>query len=416
MLDTMLSRRFNQLFDTEAMRTKARELTAIQRLRSIEPLDMLLAVVACAMGDEQRSIAAARRQFERLTGYMPEESSFYDRFNPGFAKLAQFSFETALASMSRRRRREIGRMLGAAKLIDLLAVDASQCALPQRAAGVLPSTNRARGGFKITALMSVMFQRLVSVQFTSARCHDRKAFVLPEVIKNRLLLMDRGYSDHRLFADIDDRDGFFLTRLKESSMPTIATIRTGLGQKHVGDELHADLPYRNVCDFDCEFRVGEETRLFRVVYLKIGSTHLWFVTNLDPDHFDAQAVATIYRMRWEIELLFKRLKTIGRVDQIQTGNPDIVHAFTYASLLGLVLSEEVCAEMRRSRPGIEPSPFRVYAVLLGHLPLLLRAFGTPCWSAECDALIAALWREGANPNPGRQYKSTEYARAVAEEA
>jgi hypothetical protein len=78
----------------------------------------------------------------------------------------------------------------------------------------------------------------------------------------------------------------------------------------------------------------------------------------------------------------------------------------------MVLSHDICALMRRCRPEVEPSPFRVSALLLKNLSSIIAAIGTPRLDAVLEAFIAALWREGVNPNPGRPYKATEYAWAL----
>ena len=67
------------------MMIESRRVGAIERMRELHPLDVLLSVVCCALGDEHRSIASARRLLFHLTGYMPEESSFYDRLNPAWS-------------------------------------------------------------------------------------------------------------------------------------------------------------------------------------------------------------------------------------------------------------------------------------------------------------------------------------------
>jgi IS4 transposase len=234
-----------------------------------------------------------------------------------------------------------------------------------------------------------------------------------------LLLFDLGYFDHGLFADIARRGGFFVSRLKESSFPFIETIRAGLGQCHVGKALDGSLPYRGVVDVDARFTVrGGKSRVFRVVGVPIEnetrgglveSDVLWFVTNLPVEQFSAEAIAILYRFRWEIEQLFRVLKTVGRMDQLRTAKAEVIHTFVYATLLGIALAHDICAQMRRARPNVEPSVYRVYALVLRYLPLILDAIGSHDFENTLRAFESALWREGTNPNPGRHYKASIYA-------
>jgi hypothetical protein len=66
MLTTTLLELFKATFNRAGVLEWARELGAVIRLRSIHPLDFCMALVDCAMGDEERSIATARRLFGRL--------------------------------------------------------------------------------------------------------------------------------------------------------------------------------------------------------------------------------------------------------------------------------------------------------------------------------------------------------------
>jgi IS4 transposase len=419
---TTLRQMFTNTFNRSAVVQWARAIGALQRLREIHPADLCLAITHCAMGDETRSIATARRAFFTNTGYMPEESSFYNRFTPGLVALMRLLFQHAMASATREQRQALAAALKGCGLVDIEAIDASQITLPASASEEFPSTNADHGGVKLTAALSVLYQRISAVTVTDAKTHDRKALTLPRWLHDRLLLIDRGYADHRLWATIEDRRGFFLTPLKSTTMPKIAAIRSGVGKAHVGEVLSGALRYRDIVDVDAEFKVRKRgRRTFRVLRVPVchelpdGSLEeidLWLVTNLPPELFSPEQVASIYRFRWEVEQLFRTLKMVGRLDHLQSSNSDVIHAFIYATLLGMVLAHDICALMRRCRPDIEPSPYRVTALLLMYLPSIIIALGTRKQSLVLEAFETALWREGANPNPGRPYRSTAYAREL----
>lgn len=423
-MTTTLIELFKSTFHRGAILDWARESGAVHRLRLIHPQDFVLALVGCALGDEERSIATARRLFDRIVGFMPEESSFYDRFTVEMARLLRRLFLHALDVCSLERREALAKMLGGTGILDVLAIDASQVSLPASAAEVLPSTSDQHGGFKLTTTLSLLFQKIQRVDVTDARTHDHKALKLPRWLHGQLLLLDRGYSGHHLFKKIEDRGGFFLTRLKESSVPVITAIRSGLGKVHIGKKLIGELPYRGIVDLDARFRVrGGGTKVFRVIRVVVEQdtrdgyvqdVDIWFVTNLSPTDFSAEQVATIYRMRWEVEILFRALKSVGRLDQLRSASLPVIHAFLYASLLGVVLAQDISAHMRRLRPDKEPSLYRVTTLLLGYLPKIIASLGTRYLREILIAFEAALWREGTNPNPGRPYMVERYAREVCD--
>lgn len=416
---TMLTTLFATVFDRDALLRRARELNAVQRVKELHPADMLLSLVRSAVGDEHPSVATARRQLHAATGYMPEESSYYERITPGLGDLGWDVFLRALAGATRKQRRQVAKTLGM-RVRDVRAIDGSVVMLPQRASAFLPSTDAKHGGFKITAALSLMEDLLVSAHVTDARQHDRKALVLAKDLRGVLHLMDRGYSDHRLFADIHDGEGLFIIRLKSCSHPEIMASRTGLAQMHVGKPLSTALPVHGVVDLDCRFKVrGSEPRTFRVVGIPVAKNKsgkadwIWLATNL-PEHVAAATVGTFYRLRWSIENLFRALKGIGRLDEIQSANPAVIKSFIAATLIALVLSQSICAIMRTVRPRCEPSLLRVFALLLANLAWLAAAFGTTSFDAELERFCVALWREGTNPNPGRPYARERHLATVGE--
>jgi len=199
----------------------------------------------------------------------------------------------------------------------------------------------------------------------------------------------------------------------------ISAIRQGLGQAHLGKQLTSDLPFRGVVDLDAQFSLGNgKTVTLRVVRMPISVTRragqdipkdVWLVTNLSAECFTAEQIATLYRMRWDIETLFAALKGIGRLDQLRSASLPVITAFLYATLIGLVLAQDICAEMRRRCPKREPSLQRVYILVLTYLPELVTSVGTKRFRSVLFAFEQALWREGRNPNPGRPYSSTRYA-------
>ena len=173
-MDTTIMKVFRQVFDRDLVLDAARRVGALQRLRAVHPADFLLAVGSCALGDEERSIATARREFSRLSGFMPEESSFYERFSQGMANLSFHLFLCTLAQANRVQRQAIAKALGL-PVRDVRVVDSTQVTLPKSAEPLFPSTNRGYGGIKLTATLSVLQDLICSAHITDARRHDAEA-------------------------------------------------------------------------------------------------------------------------------------------------------------------------------------------------------------------------------------------------
>ena len=179
------------------------------------------------------------------------------------------------------------------------------------------------------------------------------------------LIFDRGYFSAALFRKIVQRGGLFVTRMKKNVRPVIVRIRSGLGQKHVGEKWSADLPFRKYVDMDVAFYDGKgEPMVFRLVKTQTSSMRrndediavdAWLLTNLPLEDFLSSDLGVLYRLRWAVEILFRQLKTVGRLDQLNSSNMAVILSFLFVTLTAMLLSKEISTQMRRQNPKLEPS-------------------------------------------------------------
>ena len=69
--------------------------------------------------------------------------------------------------------------------------------------------------------------------------------------------------------------------------------------------------------------------------------HLALVTNLPSEAFTCASVRDLYRLRWQIELLFKEWKSYANLHAFQTANPSIAEGLIWASLAAALLKRFV---------------------------------------------------------------------------
>jgi hypothetical protein len=78
--------------------------------------------------------------------------------------------------------------------------------------------------------------------------------------------------------------------------------------------------------------------------------YLILITSLDAAAFPPEAIATLYRVRWQIELAFKRLKSILHPDRLPAKDPDLARAWITARLRLALLIDDTAAELADSPP------------------------------------------------------------------
>ena len=70
------------------------------------------------------------------------------------------------------------------------------------------------------------------------------------------------------------------------------------------------------------------------------------ITTLETTDWSAKEILRLYRVRWQIELLFKRMKQMLKMHQIQSKRQDSVQATIQALLVAWVLQEQQAAQVR----------------------------------------------------------------------
>jgi hypothetical protein len=65
------------------------------------------------------------------------------------------------------------------------------------------------------------------------------------------------------------------------------------------------------------------------------------LTNLPADRWSARAVLQLYRIRWQVELVFKRLKSLLVLDGLRTQDPELAQTYLLGKVLGTLLLGEM---------------------------------------------------------------------------
>ncbi len=89
---------------------------------------------------------------------------------------------------------------------------------------------------------------------------------------------------------------------------------------------------------------------------------LLFVTNVPASMLSIEQVALLYRVRWQVELVFKLWKSYGHLPRTQTLRRERIWYELYAKMIGLVLTQFLWASWRclsATTPKHEASLFKV---------------------------------------------------------
>jgi Transposase DDE domain len=90
-----------------------------------------------------------------------------------------------------------------------------------------------------------------------------------------------------------------------------------------------------------------------------GADYVILLTSLAREEFPVDLIAALYRLRWQIELAIKRLKSILHIDRLPSKNPQLARAWLYAHLLLALLLDEIRAELGAIPPSAPGRPSNI---------------------------------------------------------
>lgn len=348
-----------QLFSCAWLEDQAQQSGLVQRQRKVHPVALFWTLVLSFGIGKARTIATLRRAYAAATGTVLSASSFYDRFNQALVRFLQQGCARALDQLDLTSLRVAGAL---SAFRDVLICDATVLRLHDllKTTYAACRTNHTQAAAKLHLVFSVLGLSEQKIKVTGERTHDAHVWTIGPWVRGRLLLFDLGYFWYALFARITQQGGFFISRLKEGSNPTIVAVHQGAAAGLIGRPLQTALLFIRRQILDVEVAVTYKKRAYRgkrhtaTQHLRLvgiknpltGTYHL-YLTNIAPDQLSPRAIAQTYTARWLIELLFKQLKSFYQLESFPSQNVHLVQALIYAALITLLVSRRIEQALRQ---------------------------------------------------------------------
>lgn len=161
-----------------------------------------------------------------------------------------------------------------------------------------PVNGKKKGGIKMHTMINALEDVPCLVRFSSAATHDHTFLKDLNLEKGSFVVFDKAYNDYLQYLEWTDDDIYFVTRQKEN-----AVYKT-IGEFDLADTTSDAVLKDEVISVQ---KKGTTLTLRRIAYWDNQKNKVFeFITNhleLEPDK-----VAEIYKHRWQIETMFKRLK------------------------------------------------------------------------------------------------------------
>jgi hypothetical protein len=94
--------------------------------------------------------------------------------------------------------------------------------------------------------------------------------------------------------------------------------------------------------------------------------YILLLTSLPADAFPPADILTLYRFRWQIELAFKRFKSLAGLDMLPAKKPELARAWIHARLIVAIIAEQIAGQVPDSSPSGPENTTRKPITLASH--------------------------------------------------
>jgi len=210
-------------------------------------------------------------------------------------------------------------------------------------------------------------QRISTVELTGAE--GGETLLRQPIEPGQIILGDRGYAQRGGAASVLDAGGHLVLRLNWQNFPLQG--RAG-GRLDLVTCLEILKP-GEIGDWEVQFEHQGQLYPIRLVALRKSQAaaqkeqerirkqargkkrrpdqrslraakFTYIITDLPKQQLPTAEALELYRLRWQIEITFKRLKGILHFDHLRAKDPDLARSYLCAKILGALIMDEMCNE------------------------------------------------------------------------
>ena len=379
----IVSSQLKRTLGKRALNDLGRATRFCRRERDITPFRLAVSLIESFSGHSANCIADIQRAFNALCAtkvrYKPFHNQLAKKQFPMFMQALLSKLLNGLACEVLRFKPDSPF----AQFDNIRIQDGTSFALKAKLANTFPGrfTKVSPAAAELHADLDLFSETVNQIVLSPDTSAERQFLPPVESVVGGLLLADRGYFERPYFEALDVAGGHFIVRAGQLINPLIHEARQTNGRRVKCLEarrLKAVLPKikRSDClDMVVQFDGLNGPWLCRLVIhpnLKKGAAPRYLITNLDLDSFSAEHVSDAYRLRWQVELLFKEWKSYANLRAFDTANPNIAEGLIWAALCAATLNR-YCAHATERIFNVAMSTHTVAKCLHHVLPTVLGA-------------------------------------------
>ena len=191
---------------------------------------------------------------------------------------------------------------------------------------------KKKGGLKVHMLIDASQSIAKFVKITEAKMHDKQFMKEIQVPAYSMLVFDKAYNFYRQFAYWTNKHIYFVTRQKTNAIYTVMqTLVDTAGIKNKAMIYREEI----IEVIYTENKEKKKLILKRVCYRDEKNRHYVFISN--NLEIDSSEIALIYKKRWGIELLFKKMKQNFQLSYFYGENENAIRTQVWCTLIAQLL-------------------------------------------------------------------------------
>jgi len=377
MNNNILRKQLKSVISETRLKKLGRELGFTKRERDVNGFNMVNALIESAGDSKIESLADIGRQFNALTDNSLEAKPFHNQLRKeSLEKLMHQLTGQALTKWCKQYYQLPEEYLSYFDSIYLH--DGSTLSLHPDLQDTFPGrfTKTSPAAIELHVTMDLLNHSIDSVTIDADKEGERQYLPKATTLGKALLLTDAGYFEKDYLDEIKANDGYFICSAGVNINPKVLSGFRCDGQKI---KLKEETCLKNIkcnlpTDQSFELSVQWNENVYRLIgfYNHEKKKFSFIVTNLPASTFNQTEVGKIYRLRWQIELLFKEWKSHNNLKKFNTKNATIIYTLVWSSLLALILKRLLAGYVEKQH-NILLSPLTVAKTTQGWWYELFRA-------------------------------------------
>lgn len=399
-----------QFFSTELLNDIAGNTGFVKRQREITGHNFALSLIHSMASGKIESIADLQRDFNALTAKDIQYKPFWNQLaKPTFPAFAMEVLEQAMTVFNMQSMQALDtRALAAFK--DIVIQDGSSFAVKDKLSKIFPGrfTKTSPAAVEIHATMSLFTNNVTNLSLAADKEGERQFLPEPDDLRDKLLLADRGYENTCYCDDVQNAGGNFIVRFKGSCNPTVTAARGAdlrrINIKEMPLKKAVKKFRKQTVDLDVCWNKGKRKIVLRLIITwNPRKKKYWLLaTNLKREQFPVDLIVQYYRLRWQIELVFKEWKSYANLHKFDTENANIAEGLIWFSIAAAFIKRYLALASQQISQTVEISTRKTAMCLKIHFTNLVMAL-LICKKIRTALrdLVAFLSRNAGRAHPKR---------------